>query len=194
MQRRSAAYEAGLRPGDIIIAFNGQPVTTPADLYRHIADAKIGTTGTLKILRERRTIEIRVPITAEAAAEPQRGHNAFSSEVTEPMKPQFRRWQWTFPREYVISPLMSQSLRRHLATSLFGALGWRCSSCRFCRRAPARPGARKKLLFLTHPSLYKHPSLGPAEAAVAEWGNTGGFDVTTLEGYKQDINKIDLTS
>ena len=66
MQRRSAAYEAGLRPGDIVVGVNGQSVITPADLYRHIADAKIGTVGTLKILRERRAVEIRVPITAEA--------------------------------------------------------------------------------------------------------------------------------
>jgi Do/DeqQ family serine protease len=66
MQRRSAAYEAGLKPGDIIVGVNGQPVTTPSDLYRHIADAKIGTVGVLRVLRDRRTIEIRVPITAEA--------------------------------------------------------------------------------------------------------------------------------
>jgi serine protease Do len=65
MQRRSAAYEAGLRPGDIIVQFNTQPVTTPADLYRYIADAKIGTTGTLRVLREGRAIDLRVPITAE---------------------------------------------------------------------------------------------------------------------------------
>jgi S1-C subfamily serine protease len=66
MQRRSAAYEAGLKPGDIIVGVNGQPVATPSDLYRHIADAKIGTVGVLRVLRDRRTIEIRVPITAEA--------------------------------------------------------------------------------------------------------------------------------
>jgi type 1 glutamine amidotransferase len=62
-------------------------------------------------------------------------------------------------------------------------------------QAPASPqaGAKKKLLFLTHPSLYKHPSLGPAEKAVIELGATGGFDVTALEGYKQQINSIDLS-
>ena len=52
---------------------------------------------------------------------------------------------------------------------------------------------RKKLLFLTHAGVYKHSSLGPAEAAVAEWGKTAGFDVTTLEGYKQDSKNIDLS-
>lgn len=56
----------------------------------------------------------------------------------------------------------------------------------------AQQPARKKLLFLTHAGLYKHTSLGPAEKAVIELGKTGGFDVTTVEGFKQDAEKIDL--
>ena len=52
---------------------------------------------------------------------------------------------------------------------------------------------RKKLLFLTHAALYKHPSLAPAEAAVTEYGHTGGFDVTTREGYKQESAALDLS-
>src|SRR6187431_2139112 len=51
----------------------------------------------------------------------------------------------------------------------------------------------KKLLFLTHAGLYKHTSLGPAEKAVTEYGKTGGFEVTTLEGYKQESRQIDLS-
>jgi type 1 glutamine amidotransferase len=51
----------------------------------------------------------------------------------------------------------------------------------------------KKLLFLTHPALYKHTSLEFAEKAVTEWGKTNGFAVTTLEGYKQNTNAIDLS-
>src|SRR5689334_6559321 len=57
----------------------------------------------------------------------------------------------------------------------------------------AQPAARKKLLFLTHAALYKHSSLAPAEKAVAELGAKGGFDVTTLQGYMQDSDKIDLS-
>jgi hypothetical protein len=53
--------------------------------------------------------------------------------------------------------------------------------------------ARKKLLFLTHAGLYKHTSLAPAEKAVTELGVKGGFDVTALEGYKQDSAKIDVS-
>src|SRR5262249_18994589 len=59
-------------------------------------------------------------------------------------------------------------------------------------RAPA-PAAAKKLLFLTHAALYKHPSLAPAEKAVTELGSSGGFEVTTLEGYKQDSRALDLS-
>ena len=54
------------------------------------------------------------------------------------------------------------------------------------------PG-RKQLLFLTHAALYKHTSLGPAEKAVTELGKTGGFDVTTVEGYKQDPKQLDFS-
>jgi type 1 glutamine amidotransferase len=50
----------------------------------------------------------------------------------------------------------------------------------------------KRLLFLTHAALYKHTSLGPAERAVTDLGRKGGFDVTTVEGYKQDAASIDL--
>jgi uncharacterized protein len=61
--------------------------------------------------------------------------------------------------------------------------------------AAASPQAQtpKKLLFLTHAALYKHSSLGPAENAVADWGRTSGFDVTTLKGYEQDSRSIDLS-
>lgn len=58
---------------------------------------------------------------------------------------------------------------------------------------PAPPARGKRLLFLTHAALYKHTSLAPAEKAVAELGARGGFDVKTLEGYKQDSSAIDLS-
>jgi type 1 glutamine amidotransferase len=53
--------------------------------------------------------------------------------------------------------------------------------------------AKKRLLFLTHAALYKHPSLAPAEIAVTEYGKTGGFEVTTREGYKQDPAALDMS-
>jgi uncharacterized protein len=59
--------------------------------------------------------------------------------------------------------------------------------------AATQSAARKTLLFLTHAGLYKHASLAPAEKAVTAWGKTGGFDVTTLEGYKHDPAALDLS-
>jgi type 1 glutamine amidotransferase len=59
--------------------------------------------------------------------------------------------------------------------------------------ATASQAGAKKLLFLTHAALYKHTSLGPAEKAVTELGKTGGYDVTTVEGYKQDAKQLDFS-
>src|SRR5437763_1775510 len=47
MTRNSEAYEAGLRPGDVVVAFNGQKVDDPSQFFRLVADAKIGTTATV---------------------------------------------------------------------------------------------------------------------------------------------------
>jgi len=52
---------------------------------------------------------------------------------------------------------------------------------------------RKRLLFLTHAALYKHASLAPAEAAVTEYGKSGGFDVTTSQGYKEEPATLDMS-
>ena len=46
--------------------------------------------------------------------------------------------------------------------------------------AATQAPAKKRLLFLTHAGLYKHTSLGPAERAVTELGQSGGFEVTTV--------------
>jgi type 1 glutamine amidotransferase len=51
----------------------------------------------------------------------------------------------------------------------------------------------KRLLFLTHAGLYKHTSLGPAEAAVTSWSADAGFEVTTHQGYLQHRDSLDLS-
>ncbi len=73
-----------------------------------------------------------------------------------------------------------------------GIVFGRTSSSSSIFQSSAAP-TTKRLLFLTHAALYKHTSLAPAEKAVAELGARGGFDVKTLEGYKQDSNAIDLS-
>jgi serine protease Do len=63
MLPQSDAYAAGLRPGDIIVAFNGRPVEDAAAFMRMLSDSKVGTVAKLEILRESRRLEVTVPIT-----------------------------------------------------------------------------------------------------------------------------------
>src|SRR5262245_29834993 len=64
--RASEAYEAGIRPGDVIVGFNSAAIDDPSQLQRAIADSKIGTTATVKILRNGRTMEFKLPIVSSS--------------------------------------------------------------------------------------------------------------------------------
>jgi serine protease Do len=67
MRRDAAAYEAGLRPGDVIISFNGTAVADGGQLSRLIQDARIGSSATVVVLREGRRVELRIPIQSSSA-------------------------------------------------------------------------------------------------------------------------------
>ena len=62
MRRDSAAYDGGLRPGDVILTFNGTAATDSGALSRIVQDAPIGSTATVEILREGRRLELKIPI------------------------------------------------------------------------------------------------------------------------------------
>jgi serine protease Do len=65
MGRNSEAYTAGVRPGDVIVGFNGRAVDDPSQLFRMVADARIGSTATIRILRNGRSLDLKVPIVAD---------------------------------------------------------------------------------------------------------------------------------
>jgi len=62
MSRSSPAYQNGLRPGDVVVAFNGTPVDDPGHLSRMVSDATIGSTALVTVIREGRRIELKIPI------------------------------------------------------------------------------------------------------------------------------------
>jgi Do/DeqQ family serine protease len=62
MARNSAAYEAGIRPGDVIVAFNGRAVEDVSQFQRMLADTEIGSTVTFKLLRRGREIDAKVRV------------------------------------------------------------------------------------------------------------------------------------
>ncbi len=68
MTRDSESYEAGLRPGDVIVEFNRQSVDDPSQFFRMVADAKVGSTATVRVLREGRSLEFKLPIVSSSAS------------------------------------------------------------------------------------------------------------------------------
>jgi S1-C subfamily serine protease len=58
----SSAYRNGMRPGDVIVAFNGTPVEDPGHLWRLMSDARIGSTAGVTVIRDRKRIELKIPV------------------------------------------------------------------------------------------------------------------------------------
>jgi Do/DeqQ family serine protease len=62
MSRAAPAYEAGLRPGDVIQSVNGEPVGEPRELDRILLTAPIGSVIRLGVIQDGRATELRVPV------------------------------------------------------------------------------------------------------------------------------------
>jgi S1-C subfamily serine protease len=58
----SAAARAGLRPGDVIIAFNGQPISDGNSLRNQVAATRPGKEVGLTLLREGREQKVQVTL------------------------------------------------------------------------------------------------------------------------------------
>jgi len=68
MVRGSEAYDAGLRPGDVIVEFDKQKVDDPSQFFRFVADAKVGSTASLRVLRSGKPMDVKLPIVSSAVA------------------------------------------------------------------------------------------------------------------------------
>ena len=62
MDTRSDAYTSGVRPGDIIITFNGAAFNDGSHFFRLLSDAPIGSTVTLGLLRKGRESSVKIRI------------------------------------------------------------------------------------------------------------------------------------
>jgi len=58
----SPADKAGLRKGDVILEFEGRPVTGQNDIFFRVAEVSPGATVTLKTLREKKERELKVVV------------------------------------------------------------------------------------------------------------------------------------
>jgi Do/DeqQ family serine protease len=61
---RAPAYDAGLRPGDLVVTFNGQPVSDQGQITRFIADASAGSNVRLGVQRGREQLTLDIPVEA----------------------------------------------------------------------------------------------------------------------------------
>ena len=68
MMRESESYDAGLRPGDVIVEFNRQKVDDPSQFFRLVADAKVGSTASIRVLRDGRAMDFMLPIVSSSAS------------------------------------------------------------------------------------------------------------------------------
>jgi serine protease Do len=64
MTRDSSAYDAGIRPGDVIVSLNGKPIEDVGQLLRLVADAPIGGSVTVGAFRDGRKVEFRPTVVA----------------------------------------------------------------------------------------------------------------------------------
>jgi serine protease Do len=58
----SMARQNGLRRGDVILSFNGQPIDNASQFLKMVSDAKIGSTATIGIFRQGQEMALKVPI------------------------------------------------------------------------------------------------------------------------------------
>ncbi len=64
----SPAYEAGVQPGDTVVAWNGQPVATFAELQRAVGATPEGESAVLTVERDGATVDLTVtPVTGSQA-------------------------------------------------------------------------------------------------------------------------------
>ena len=95
----SAAEKAGIRPNDIVIEFNGQPVRTSDELIAMVIQAKPGVSVPIKIVRNRQQQSLNVTVDeldllaqGETTEEETRGTEAGGIGITiEPITPRIAR-------------------------------------------------------------------------------------------------------
>jgi len=62
MYRGDPAHRAGLLPRDVILSFNGKPVSDAGQLRRQIAETPIGRSVKIEAQRGGRQFEVDVPV------------------------------------------------------------------------------------------------------------------------------------
>jgi S1-C subfamily serine protease len=60
VEKNSPAERAGLRPGDLIVAFDGQPIGSVHDLHKVLVGEQIGVSASLTVIRHTEKLELPI--------------------------------------------------------------------------------------------------------------------------------------
>ncbi|RMD47276.1 MAG: DegQ family serine endoprotease [Alphaproteobacteria bacterium] len=78
------AKKAGIRPGDVIITFDGKHVTDTRELVRMVADAEVGATVPVVVLRDGKPVTVKVKLGRREEAEKALGGGEQGGEEAAP--------------------------------------------------------------------------------------------------------------
>jgi serine protease Do len=62
VEEASPADKAGLRKGDVIVEFNGKPVSGQSDMFFKVAEVVPGTTVSVKALRDKKELDVKIAL------------------------------------------------------------------------------------------------------------------------------------
>jgi len=71
ISRTGDAYAAGIRPGDVIVGFNGTALPTADDFQRLMLTTPVGTVATLRVRRAGKEFDVKVPVREAPVQQPQ---------------------------------------------------------------------------------------------------------------------------
>jgi S1-C subfamily serine protease len=60
--RRGPAARSGVRVGDVVVRYNGEPISTPRQFYRLMVDSRPGSVAQLELRREGAVRIVDVPV------------------------------------------------------------------------------------------------------------------------------------
>jgi Do/DeqQ family serine protease len=92
VRKKSPAAQAGLRPGDVIIAVNGKQVADPRAFRYRFSTNELGGAAALDVVRDGRVVPLRVPLKQAPEDPPRqkttlRGTHPFSGAVVANLSP-----------------------------------------------------------------------------------------------------------
>ena len=79
-----AAQKAGLEPGDVIVSFNGRPVTSTSELQNMVTATKPGTSAPVKVIRDKKERTLNVTVDELDLDAEQTGRQSRNSPGNEP--------------------------------------------------------------------------------------------------------------